>query len=1029
MTGEHTTEPFDIATAVDKLDGNDVLDDDDDDVAQMTSDSTPVNISADSRVHIESVVEQVWPAPEFREHQKETVVDVLDKLYIQDNDVVTLSAPTGAGKSLIIYAVGRAISVMEGAKSFVTTPLNSLIDQIENDEFIERVTTIKGKNNYGCVHPRDKGTAVSDAICQREDDFSCEFKSSFDTSGGCPYYGRKVRAMQTDIAVTNLSYLMANSMIPETEDARFQPRNFLAIDECIPEGEVVTTTDGRQVEIERFKCEEPLSLNTESHTMEEDSLITAKQTATKECVSVEASRGSFTASHDHKVKGISGWIEAKNVERIARPIIDTNKKSQRKTRASILGYWFGDGWISSSVGVSGDITDLKELDKDVNGIYGFSVSSKRQETGGGSVNPTNGSRHSIDGVSNTYNYSRELGDVLVEDGLPEGDKTTQNCHIPHFDTKEEKKAFIAGFFGAEGHSPSVVDDGMCFNVIKASRYTTGDCPFINEMKEMLQEYGISCYVDISAGNTRKDGTETTCYELVIESTKENILKFTQEIGFEYCKRKQVESQLVRIYLSEYLTELNTWRSDYEDIITSCENRGWEYGAVKDEVTSRGYAGKMKRYVSKREKPKQITEFPSFNEWKERYVNGDIVYEQVNNIKEIGEKDCYDLEVKNNHNFLVGDGYVAHNCQNIEDFALNFIGFTIDRREIPINFKAIDNMPDNGCDMAVMVSWLKTVLTAIIDRLMRLNEKPRLTETENKDQDDLEQLKHRISNFIQDYDEGRHWTKTRDGSTIKFEPVFIGRFIDRFLWSQSEKILLSSATIPKGDFLDAVGLSGKSVAHVTVPSTFPEKRRPVITQEAVGKMTKSKRDKTIPDLADKLEEIANFHSGEKGFVHCHSYSIMQRLYDNLPHYLQERTMLQDPNARTESLEKWFASPHQLFLSVSMDEGISLDDEKARWQVVAKASYPFLGDERVNYRVKEMGDWQWYAGCAVIDLQQAVGRGMRSKDDWCVTYLLDSSLKKLLRKNKNLFEPWFRNSVDCDTDLDVFRNPDDGFSFSS
>jgi Rad3-related DNA helicase len=157
--------------------------------------------------------------------------------------------------------------------------------------------------------------------------------------------------------------------------------------------------------------------------------------------------------------------------------------------------------------------------------------------------------------------------------------------------------------------------------------------------------------------------------------------------------------------------------------------------------------------------------------------------------------------------------------------------------------------------------------------------------------------------------------------------------------------------------------------------------------------------------------------------------MQRLYDNLPHYLQERTMLQDPNARTESLEKWFASQEQLFLSVSMDEGISLDDEKARWQVVAKASYPFLGDERVNYRVKEMGDWQWYAGCAVIDLQQAVGRGMRSKDDWCVTYLLDSSLKKLLRKNKNLFEPWFRNSVDCDTDLDVFRNPDDGFSFSS
>lgn len=596
MTGKHTTEPFDVGEAVGRLG-----DDSQEAVKPDPPESPdPAAVALSNRVEISQYVEQVWPAPEFREHQKETVIDVLEEMYVNDNDVVTLSAPTGAGKSLIIYAVSRVISVAQNAKSFVTTPLNSLIDQIESDDFIENVTTIKGKNNYSCIHFEDSGTPVDDAICQREDGFDCKHKDEFDTRGGCPYYGRKNRAQATDIAVTNLSYLMANSMIPETEDARFQPRNFLAVDET---------------------------------------------------------------------------------------------------------------------------------------------------------------------------------------------------------------------------------------------------------------------------------------------------------------------------------------------------------------------------------------------------------------------------------------------QNIEDFALNFIGFSIKRRKIPINFKKIDDMPEEDCDMEVMVAWLKQVLNTIIDRLMALNRKPSLTQVENDDEEQLERLKHRISNFVQDFDEGKHWTKTRDGNTIKFEPVFIGRFIDRFLWQQSEKVLLSSATIPKGDFLDAVGLDGKRIAHVEVPSTFPTKRRPVITREMVGKMTKSERDETIPVLSEKLVEIANFHQGERGFVHCNSYDIMQRIYEHLPNAVKKRTKRQDQENRMASLEDWYDSNEQIFLSVAMDEGISLDDERARWQAVAKASYPFMGDERVSYRVNEMGDWDWYANQAIIDLQQAVGRGMRSKDDWCVTYLLDSSFESLLDRNEHLFEPWFLDSVDCYTDLDVYGKPETNFSFTS
>jgi len=548
---------------------------------------------------IADAVEEVWPAPEFREHQKETIINVLKKFYQDDVEVVTLSAPTGSGKSLIIYTVGKAMSYLNNDSTFSTTPLNTLIDQIEADEFLEDVTTIKGKNNYTCVNIADRGTPVDDAICQRKTDFSCELKDKYPSNGGCPYYGKKHLAQASDVMATNLSYIMANSMIPEQEDARFEPRKLLAIDET---------------------------------------------------------------------------------------------------------------------------------------------------------------------------------------------------------------------------------------------------------------------------------------------------------------------------------------------------------------------------------------------------------------------------------------------QSIEDFALQFIGFTVSQSRIPIDLERLPPLPEESDSMDKVVSWLKELMGMVVTKHNDLSSKNTLTTEENRNKEKLQRFYHRLQNFLQDYNSGKHWTKNHDEGKIKFEPVFIGRFIGKFLWSQADKILLSSATIPKGNFAEEIGIDDKRIAEVVVPSTFPKENRPVITGEMVGKMTQFERDETIPKMGDKIQTIADHHRGQKGFIHCHSYSIAERLYDNLDPIVKRRAMLQDEEDREQSLEDWMDSTKQIFFSVGMEEGISLDDRLARWQIVAKAAYPFTQDERVDYRLNELDDWSWYANQAAIDLQQAVGRGMRSKDDWCVTYLLDSSFKTLINRNKHLFEDYFLKAVDCETHLDVYKEPSK-FTFTS
>ena len=610
MTGQSNFEDFDIDEAVSNLDKMK------NDTASPATSAQPVGKSIENFTRdldeqypdlspkgaIHMAVNEVWPADSFREHQKEAIVDTVYALYVEDYDVVTISAPTGAGKSLILYAVSRVLSHVSQGTTFSTTPLNTLIDQIESDDLIEEVVTMKGKNNYNCIHRMDKGASVDDAICQRMSGFDCEHKDKPHTNGGCPYYGRKNVAQRTDVAVTNLSYLMANAMIPSAADAKFDKRDLLAIDEV---------------------------------------------------------------------------------------------------------------------------------------------------------------------------------------------------------------------------------------------------------------------------------------------------------------------------------------------------------------------------------------------------------------------------------------------QNVENFALQFIGFTVAEHLVPVDFDILPKMPGYGSDMEEMVDWLYELLRHVIDNHERLTAKQKngsLTTGENNDKKKLKRFQHRLSNFIEDFEEGRHWTKTHDDGKVSFEPVFIGRFIDKFLWSQCEKVVLSSATIPKGDFIDNIGLGERDVYNVSVESTFPKERRPVITTEMVGKMTRGERNETIPEMAERIGKIADAHAGERGFIHCNSYKIAERLYNNMSIEIQDRTRIQNQDDREGSFNDWLASDDQMFLSVAMDEGISLDDDKARWQVVAKASYPFMGDERVSYRVNELGHWDWYANQAIINLQQAVGRGMRSKDDYCVTYLLDESFKSLIDRNGRLFEDWFMESIDCENDLQKYESPSK-FSFSA
>jgi ATP-dependent DNA helicase DinG len=94
---------------------------------------------------------------------------------------------------------------------------------------------------------------------------------------------------------------------------------------------------------------------------------------------------------------------------------------------------------------------------------------------------------------------------------------------------------------------------------------------------------------------------------------------------------------------------------------------------------------------------------------------------------------------------------------------------------------------------------------------------------------------------------------------------------------------------------------------------------------------------------------------------------------------------------------------VLLSPSMTEGLDLVGDLARWQVICKLPYPYLGDPQVAARRAEEPGWYDWRTC--LTLVQAYGRAVRSEDDHAVTYLLDADAPAFLQRQRGRLPGWF------------------------
>jgi Rad3-related DNA helicase len=282
----------------------------------------------------------------------------------------------------------------------------------------------------------------------------------------------------------------------------------------------------------------------------------------------------------------------------------------------------------------------------------------------------------------------------------------------------------------------------------------------------------------------------------------------------------------------------------------------------------------------------------------------------------------------------------------------------------------------------------------------------------KEHDKTDKLYKRL-NLYRQSSKGSEWIihAETEKNTLTLSPLTAGGLYNQFCTPAAHKHMFLSATIgcPE-EFAAELGLPLDECNFVTVDDSFDSEKSPIVFI-GVGKFNYSEIDSTLPKAVKLVDQLLEMHKTDKGIIHTANYRISKYFAEKSKH--RGRLVHRD-------MERWSLNNEKLIgihkkrkdasvlLSPSMNTGISLDDDLARFQIIAKLPFASLGDPRV--KIKSQRSKNWYINKMWQEIMQAAGRSTRSEDDYCVTYILDESWEYFFKQWRSKLPPWFVRRVE-------------------
>jgi Rad3-related DNA helicase len=175
------------------------------------------------------------------------------------------------------------------------------------------------------------------------------------------------------------------------------------------------------------------------------------------------------------------------------------------------------------------------------------------------------------------------------------------------------------------------------------------------------------------------------------------------------------------------------------------------------------------------------------------------------------------------------------------------------------------------------------------------------------------------------------------------------------------------------------------------------------------MTARTTDTELPKLIKAIKQIVDDYTDVKGIIHAVSYKLANSIMEGVA---SPRLITHNSSDRQEVIDRFMSSSDPLILvSPSLERGISLEDELCRVIIICKAPYLYLGDKIVSARLYSGKIGQsWYTATMLLTILQMAGRGVRSKDDFADTYILDQKAKEAITLNPGFLPTWWLDALE-------------------
>lgn len=240
----------------------------------------------------------------------------------------------------------------------------------------------------------------------------------------------------------------------------------------------------------------------------------------------------------------------------------------------------------------------------------------------------------------------------------------------------------------------------------------------------------------------------------------------------------------------------------------------------------------------------------------------------------------------------------------------------------------------------------------------------------------------------------------NSNKVVLKPVFASAVAEYALFRKANHFVHMSATICGIEtYAETLGLEASDVYVIQVPNPIPIKQRKIF---AVCNHRVSGKFSDYKGLAATIDKMIERHENQSGIIHTVSFKLAQDILQNSKH--SKRMIV---SGKHDEILRHLSKRGGIVLSPSIEKGFDAKGDLARFQIIPKIPFGYLGDPLVKLN-SEINP-EWYSRKTILRLVQACGRAVRGVDDHAVTYILDSNFGMLRDRSEHLFPSWFIDAI--------------------